>query len=326
VRSRLLSLVGKDRPKLRKLVVAEGTTFPSFADYQALYLDQSTGRLIPNTEIWSRGALEMRINALGCKGADLVSGRPVIACFGDSTTFCVGADSWPAHVDVPGYQVLNAGIEGADMEWVAAWYDELRDAVPFAAVVVYLGWHNLIYNRTDEAYWHEHLERYLGDHLTAYCTIGTPLTEAFRERGIEPLLNRGPTSASAEYFNFWADLDPAERLIPLLDAIGRYDRFVRDFARHNDAVLIDLHEFLRPQRYEDAPRDFFDVCHLRTDSYAKVGRFVGEELARSLPPASQAPSARMPRPPAEVEIVSIRRQLPEAEPEEDLRQNIYPLW
>jgi hypothetical protein len=87
-----------------------------------------------------------------------------------------------------------------------------------------------------------------------------------------------------------------------------------------------LHSLLRPGRYEDAPHDFVDVCHLRSRAYPKVAKFVGDELAPALPPASQALSARVPKPPRGVEVVTIRPHASEWEPDEDLRQNIYPLW
>lgn len=288
-----------------RIDIPPGYAFASYAERQKLYLDGPNGDLIPNTELWEGDVLQMRVNALGCKGENVVPGLPAIVCFGDSTTMghCFVPDSWPAHVTVPGYSVLNAAVEGFDMELAATRFERFRTRVDLAAAVVYVGWHNIVYNRTDEEYWEEQLSRFLGDHVTAYCTIATCLTEEFRTRGILPLLNTAPgadlaaasqaASLDLDYFNFWMDLDPAEWLEPILDGIDRYNGFVRRFCSERRAALIDLHGLLEPARWEDAPADFYDVCHLRPRAYDKVGACVSGVLAGLLPSQEPVP-ARVP--------------------------------
>jgi hypothetical protein len=56
-------------------------------------------------------------------------------------------------------------------------------------------------------------------------------------------------------------------------------------------VLVDLRRLLAPTSYEDVPRDFFDVCHLRPRAYALVGGYVAEQIRPALA-ATRAPRAR----------------------------------
>lgn len=296
--------------------------FSSYEEVQSLYRDVETGWLIPNTIVDQDGTLVMRVNALGCKGDDIDPGLPVVAFFGASETMGVTggkggvpADSYVAHVDLPGYAVLNAAIEGANLAGIVGQYERLVGRVPLVCAVVYGGWHNLIYNETDEDYWAAQLARFLdGDHLTVYCTIGSSLTEDFLTRGFEPLRNEAPgADLNSDYFNFWGALDPAETIPRLLPQLERYNTFVRRFAAEHGAHILDFSSFLRPSTYEDAPRDFFDVCHLRPRAYAKVAAYAASVLADILP----EPPAVVPAADAVDEDVAER---------EDMRKNIYPLW
>jgi hypothetical protein len=269
--------------------VAPDYRFTTYADQQSLFMDQQTYALIPNTEVWQGETLLMRINSLGCKGDDLDPGKPVVAFFGDSTTMGVGMDSWPAHVELPGLAVLNAGIEGAEMARVAERFEALRDRVELRCAVVYVGWHNLIYNDCGESYWESQLARFCGDHATVFCTIATSLHRDVRVRGFEPLRNENEAaSADVDYYTFWANLEPASTLAPLLDGIDRFNAFLPGFAERAGAFVLDLASFVAPARYEDSPRDFFDACHLRVPAYPKVGAFATDRLAEIL--AVRAPT------------------------------------
>lgn len=279
-----------------RIEVDPGYAFSGYAERQKLYFDHSRGALIPGIEIWEAGELQLRVNRFGCKGDELEPSMPVIGFFGDSTTMghAFTPDSWPTHVDVAGYAVLNAGVEGLDMERVAGRYEVLAQELSLAGAVVYVGWHNLVYNRTDETYWEEQLVRFLGSHVTAYCTLASCLIEEARARGFAALLNTAPVaggvgaaaeaaSLDTDYFNFWMDMDPDEYLGPILDGIERYNSFLRDFAERRGALLIDLRAALLPGSYEAMAQDFYDVCHIRPRAYAKVGRYVGDVLGCALP-------------------------------------------
>lgn len=299
----------------------------TFRDFQSMYLDDD-GWLVPNSEVWQGGTLILGVNKYGCKGPDIQLGRPVIGFFGDSATMGVSGfqgvlnvDDWPHHVRVPGYEVLNAAIEGSVMPRVAAQYERLRTLVPLSCAVVYAGWHNIAYNRTDEEFWEEQLSRCLSsEHPTAFCTISTPVTEEFRTRGVEELLNHEPGSLLHEdFFIFWGNAEPTLEVIGrLLDGVARYNAFIADFCARTDAHLIDLHSFLLPKKYEDATIDFFDVCHPRPTAYEKIGVFVAEKLRTFLPGLpGEAPSA--------LPLEALATEVAPA-PEEDMRKNLYPLW
>jgi hypothetical protein len=298
--------------------------FERYAERRALYTDFLTGFLVPRTTIWSGDHLMIAVNALGCRGEDVSGDQPVIAFFGDSTTLGVigtasglQGDSWPAHVAVAGYDVLNAGVEGLQMDSVARRYQSLRERVPLACAVFYTGWHNIMYNRRTVDYWEDCLQSYLSEaHITAICTLPSPLLPEMRERGITPLLNEdADVGITDDYFNFWGDWDPEVWLRELLDVHERYNDYVVAFCRRTAAHLIDLRGLLYPDSYEDAPRDFFDVCHVRPRVYEKIGAFMSSELTRILP--DTPPSVAEWRPPAEPAPAPVL---------EDVRRNIYPIW
>lgn len=298
--------------------------FRTYEERRALYTDFLTGFLLPRTTIWSGDDLMIEVNALGCRGPELEPDRPVVAFFGDSTTLGVmgtanglkGA-SWTERVELPGYAVLNAGVEGLQMGDVDRRYRELRRRAPIVCSVFYTGWHNLIYNVRTPEYWEACLESYRADtDTTVICTLPTPLLPEMRSRGIEELENERPdASITDDYFHFWGDWDRHVWLVELIDAHERFNAHVRDFCARTNTPLIDLDGFLRPERYDEATRDFFDVCHLRPRTYPRVARFISDELTTILP--QTPPSVNGWRPRAEEHT---------AEPAEDLRKNIYPIW
>ena len=298
--------------------------FATYEERRALYTDFLTGFLVPRTTIWSGDHLVIEVNSLGCRGPEIEPGLPVIACVGDSTTMGVMAtagglvgDSWTTHLDVPGYAVLNAGVEGLQLGRARERCESLRRRVPIACVVYYTGWHNLIYNLRKPEYWEECLHSFLSlDHQTVLCTLPTPLLPEMRKRGIDELVNERPEAViTDDYFHFWRGMEPDQWLRTLIDAHGRYNAHVADFCRRTGTPLIDLADFMRPRSYEEAPLDFFDVCHLRPRAYPKVAGFISGELQKILPAAP--PSIADWRPPA---------REPVAVAAEDLRENIYPLW
>lgn len=298
--------------------------FRSYEERRALYTDFLTGFLLPRTTIWSGDDLMIEVNSLGCRGPELDLERPVIAFFGDSTTLGVmgtadglAGETWTERIDVPGYDALNAGVEGLEMGGVSRRYLSLRDRVPLACAVFYTGWHNLIYNRRSPDYWEECLQSYLSPaHRTVLCTLPTPLLPEMRDRGIEALENeRVDASITDDYFHFWGDWDRKRWLVELIDAHERFNAHLVDFCRRTSTSLIDLHSFMRPAGYEESTRDFFDVCHIRPRVYPRLAAFISNELRAVLP--ESPPSLNGWRP----QGAAISH-----EPVEDLRKNIYPIW
>lgn len=298
--------------------------FQTYEERRALYTDFLTGFLMPRTTIWSGDDLMIEVNSLGCRGPELAPDTPVVAFFGDSTTLGVmgtseglKGESWTEHVDLPGYAVLNAGVEGLELGGVRRRYESLRLRVPLACAVFYTGWHNLIYNRRKPEYWEECLQSYLSEtHPTVLCTLPTPLLPEMRERGIDPLVNeRLGASIDDDFFHFWGRMDSTRWLVELMDALERYNAHVADFCARTGTPLIDMHAFMQPRSYEEAPADFFDVCHFRPRVYPKVAERISTELRRLLPET-----------PAPVTAWRAPVDRPAPEPAEDIRKNIYPVW
>ena len=298
--------------------------FATYEERRALYTDFLTGFLVPRTTIWSGDHLLIEVNSFGCRGPEIESGLPVIAFVGDSTTLGVMGtagglvgDSWPAHLDLPGYAVLNAGVEGLQLGLAGQRCELLCRRAPLVCAVYYVGWHNLIYTERTPEHWEACLQGFLSDdHRTVLCTLPSSLLPEMRRRGIDPLVNERPEAdLDDDYFHFWRGMESDEWLHPLIAAHGRYNAHVTDFCRRTGTPLIDLAEFMRPRSYEEAPLDFFDVCHFRPRAYPKVAAFIAGELQKILPAAP--PSVADWRAPA-------REPVPVAT--EDLRQNIYPLW
>ena len=115
---------------------------PPGIGYRYYYMNVLDGSLIPNTKINTNGKRVLEINSLGCKGAEIDPSLPTVGIFGDSTTFGMGLDSWAQKIKLPGYQILNAGVEGMSMGPVVNKLNELAHRINLVGAVVYTGWHN----------------------------------------------------------------------------------------------------------------------------------------------------------------------------------------
>jgi len=338
--------------KIIKRVEIESTnTFNRYSDWQNLYMDQNTGRLIPDTEIWSGGQRIIRINALGCKGNDPETGIPIVGFFGDSATFgaSFSEDSWSRHLNIRGCQPLNAAVEGYNLDAILARYRELSQRVNFACVVAYTGWHNIIYNETGEKYWKAKLEEFAGDHVLAFCTLATCLTEECRVKGLDSLIctdsprndyanyfEYNLDSLNKRYFNFWCNIEPTlENITKIVDGVQRYNDFLRRFCSERGHVLIDLHSYMLPSSYENIPEDFYDVCHPRPSVYQKIGRYIGSAIEEPLKDFLQKRTDKFfietvnPVSSPEAFGITGKDVVPVGNCDrdyEDLRKNIYPLW
>jgi hypothetical protein len=333
--------------RINKIEIDESQAFQSYLSWQSLYMDHTTGMLLPNTEIWSGERLLLRINSLGCKGEELLRDVPVMAFLGDSATFCVSRTpkSWPGFVSVAGFQSLNAAVEGYGMAAALQRYQTLSTVVPFAAVVVYVGWHNIIYNDNPEQYWASILDQFAGSHVLAFCTLATCLRDECVERGIETLLRTqspregyanyfeyNDDSLNTDYFNFWCNMKPSTTNVrKVLYGVRRYNEWLKRYCAGRGHILLDLHSLLAPNSFEQIPELFFDVCHPRPRAY----RAIADYVSRALAPALDRRGGGMSRPhrdlvPEKSEADMIHRDAPSGSKAgcgaEDIRSNVYPLW
>ncbi|MBT6434542.1 MAG: hypothetical protein HOK28_15695 [Deltaproteobacteria bacterium] len=175
---------------IRKIeVTGQGS---GYRPMQRNYMDMA-GNLTPNTVICNpEGGLMLEVNELGAQGD--IPDKPLVAFFGDSTMFGINSDSreiksWPERLKVPGSTVQNFSVEGWPMARMVRRYERLKRNHELTSVVVYAGWHNLIYNERSEAYWRQQLGRFLSvSHHTAFCTLASCLVEEVKERGIGAFL------------------------------------------------------------------------------------------------------------------------------------------
>lgn len=310
---------------IRKIEVESVDDFKDYMEWQALYMNHETGELLPNTEIWSANELILKINSLGCKGEELLPNVPVIGFFGDSTTFGVNSDSWVSHVNIPGFQTLNAGVEGYSMDRVLERYRRLSEKVNFLCVVVYVGWHNIIYNKVHEDYWRAVLDQFAGDHVLAFCTLATCLIDECKQRGLDSLIC---TDNKGRYFNFWGNMEPTRLNIKkVFYGVYRYNDFIKRYCSERGHILIDLYSLLLPSCYEDIPVDFFDVCHPRREAYPKIGGYVSNVLKGPLQQFIELKEGKSHSQVFEG-IKSVDRDSRDSLKEdfEDLKNNVYPLW
>lgn len=251
-----------------------------YQDYQVNYMNYHTGWLIPGTDLWIGDKRWLRINAHGCKGEDLDPQLGTIAIFGDSTAFGTGRDCWPSHVRVPGYQVLNAAIEGHNYERMVERYLDLSPRLSLDAVVISGGWHNLVYNDFGEYAWASFLSRFETARLLAVCTLATSFTSEGIDRGTDDLI-AGRAGRKPYASGGWPTAPGKAREV--YDALLRYNDFVRRYCERTGAILIDLFNVYRPESYRAMPDMFMDPSHPLPALYPALARRLADALAPRLP-------------------------------------------
>lgn len=300
---------------IRRIQLPADVRFDDYTDYQGNYVNYRTGWLIPNTEVWIGTELAMKINALGCKGQDPAPGVPVIGVFGDSTTFGVGMDSWPFHIQVPGYQPLNCGVEGHELARLIQRYGQIKNAVDLAAVVVGGSWHNLVYNRTDEDYWAASLDQFGNDRLVAVGTLSTALVPACCELGLDGAI--AAVYPNNQRFVSWGTWPTTpEKTRELYDGVMRYNDFVRAYCERSGRVLVDLYNVYRPESYAAIGEHFMDPAHQRASLYPMLGTAIANAIGPHLDAREDAVVRPAIAPPVAQAVIE----------DDALHRNIYPLW
>jgi hypothetical protein len=264
---------------IRRVELPPGTCYDTDTDLQVSYLNHRKGQLIPNTEVWVGNELLVKINSLGCKGEELNPELGTIGFFGDSTMFGVAGatlqDGWPFHVNVHGYQTLNAAVEVHAFDLVCARYDELKARVSMAAVVVGGSWHNLVCNEKGDQAWRRFLQRFSDARVLALCTIPTAFSPDSSKHGIDDVVGNR--------FRPWADWPTnASKSREAYDAVLRYNALVRRYCRETGTALIDLFYVYRPESRKDMPYRFIDPAHARAELYPAFGQCATNVLERLL--------------------------------------------
>jgi hypothetical protein len=276
-------VIGAAVDPIRRVRYATRAAIPALQDFAVNYYNNHTSRLIPNTEVWVGDECWLKIDSLGCKGEEIDRAAPTIGIFGDSTVWGGGpdrhkADSWPRHVRVPGYQVLNAGIDDSSVPLMEQGYETLRAAVNMPVVV--LGGHWAIVPATERE-WRMLFDAFRRDHALAICTLPVALTGECAERGLEALIEG--RAAAATRFRPWGTWPATpDETASLFGAVLRYNEFVRSYCAETGAVPIDLFQAYRPGGYDEVPVMFWDPVHARCLLYPALGACASEALAAGM--------------------------------------------
>lgn len=252
-----------------------------FGDYQTNYLNYRDWRIIPSTDVIVDGERHYRSNAYGCQGPEIEPGKPVLAVFGDSVIHGAAGDSFVHHIDLPPCQPLNAGVEGMVMSAIVDRVFELRDQAPLAFAAVHAGWHNILYNDRDEAYWASQLDRLtvLGDDLPlAHFKLICDINEDSIRLGYDEVMAR------VHNYVLWGAMDfttEAGRRVGQ-DAIDRFNAFIEGYCRDRGRLLIDLTPALKPATHADLGEKFIDFIHPSPVAYDAMARCVEQTLAPAL--------------------------------------------
>lgn len=258
-----------------------------FGEFQMNYLNHRTQRLIPSTEIFWDGARHYWTNALGCKGEDLEGGRPVVGFFGDSVTHGCGNQSFAEHVRIDGCEALNGGIEGLTLSGIVDRCLEIRDQVPLVCAAVHAGWHNIVYNETNQGHWREQLDRVQGVPVVAHFRLTADINEEALVRGYDDPLVR------VHEYALWpgADFATEDARRELKAAIDRFNDFIERYCAERGRILIDLDPELSPPTYADLGAAYVDFLHPRPTAYPAMARKIEAALA---PAVAQVLASRTP--------------------------------
>jgi hypothetical protein len=262
-----------------------------FGDYQMNYMNYRDWRIIPSTDVIVDGQNHYRSNAYGCQGPEIEGGRPVVAVFGDSAIHGVAGDSFVHRMRIPGFEILNAAVEGMVMKAVIDRVFELKDllspASPLACAAIHTSWHNLLYNERDETFWTAQLDRLipLEDEIgLAHFRLVCDICEDSIITGYDEVQTR-----VKDYF-LWGAMDfttEAGRRAGF-DAMERFNDFLAAYCLKRGRALIDLGPAIRPRTVADLGARFIDFIHPAPAAYDAIAANVTDVLA----PLAAAGAAR----------------------------------
>jgi hypothetical protein len=277
--------------------------------FQLNYMDKRSMTLIPYTKVYVADVLHLEVNSLGCIGPEPPADIPLIGVFGDSVVQGV-SDSLVYHIDVPGALAVNSGVEGSQLEHIIGRFEDMRELNRMVCAVIHPGFHNLLYGETSFAWWENQLARLTGVPVIAVVKLNTDLH---------------PEAIARGYAQYYSDtycesfFSKPETLPRLQEAIERKNRLIDRVCANKGFVAVDLDSVLKPVRYEDVTRKYFDMIHPQPAVYPEIGHAIAGQIAphvhRALAAGLVAPTQAMPAPP----------QPSLAEVVENRGRN-YPLW
>lgn len=273
----LRSVRNRSAHPLRVVRIARKYKFESYEHYQANYMFTPTKELMPNTVVKLGRRVMLRVNSLGFKGREIVPHKPLVAVFGDSLVQGVGVTSFPEKMRISGFQVLNCGIEGANLEMAAQRFEAAKKRVQISAVLLHAGWHNLLYGANSDEHWISQFDRFDAP-VVAHMRLVTDSNEETIERGYDKLYRRD----YPEYVEVHSLLRRKVGRERIRDMIAHFNEVQERYCAERGRVVIDLDDLLAPKTYDEVTSRFFDMCHPRPQIYAEMAAEISRQLAPHL--------------------------------------------
>lgn len=275
------------RPGGAKRIVRIHDEFPlDYAEVQTAYLNGKTGRFYPSTDVYFGDQLYMRVNSLRGKGDEPEAGRPIIGFFGDSVVQCVGPlDSWVQHVRVGERICFNGGVEGSPLGATIDRAIEFSQKIPFECIVIYPGWHNIVYGESTDEYWISQFDRLSGQPRVVHMTLDPDFHQTM-VNGPPPVFAgeyTGPSSADDPGFYLeWGGIKyTPEGYREFSERLDHKNNLIRSYCRRTGRPVIDM-EVVRPTKMEERGRRHFDLIHLRPKAFPVIGAYLSRQLQQIL--------------------------------------------
>jgi len=254
---------------------------------KSLYLDRQSLAFRPNLVfVEETGRIVFEINELGLKGDTRDAARRLAVVWGESVVFGIGK-GWPCLLDEldPGYQFLNAGIEGDH------YLNILRRAGAFnrrhdvALNLLMLGWHP--FQRIPRRWTRRPANRTLRADLTAFLaetpntvllTMPTALNREIIKRDLSAsfVTEHDPD----RYFTFYGAARYSVSIQrETFDYIVERNAIAREVCASRNVRVVDLFEVFNTTRIADFRQDFMDVVHPHVHAYPAMARAVYNGIA-----------------------------------------------
>lgn len=267
----------------REVRLSADYQFGDYEDYRVNYIDPKKLRPIARTKFYVGDELNIEVNSLSCFGPEPDPDLPVIGFFGDSVTqgrVLFGCTSVPLQTRAPGFQTINGGIEGSNIEKIVDHCLYVNAQRPLACAVVHPGWHNLVYGDNRLEHWREQLDRLDGLPRVAHIKLTGDLNDEAAARGIDHLYNAGEPG-NPDGLDVYHKLEMSgttEKVAILYGQVNEKNAFLEDYCRAKGRLFIDLDPVLKPKTYADLKAHFFDTVHPRYQFYPTIAHAVSVQL------------------------------------------------
>jgi hypothetical protein len=272
---------------LREVRLSPDYDVSDYEEFQSNYLfvvDRGDRWPLRSTKVYIGDQLVIQTNSLGCFGPEPDPSKPNIGIFGDSVVQGTSSGSFVSHIDMPDFNIINGGMEGAALEHIIGHVFRVHARSPLAAVAVHPGFHNLTYNETGFLHWETQLRRLqeLGVPVALFRLTADIHPEVV-ERGYGPLHRQG-------HYDLTPHSKDDDAICKLQDALIRKNKLIERVSDWSGYTLIDLDPLLAPKTADEVTERFFDIIHPRPELYPEMGAAVAAQLKPLIGAVALAPS------------------------------------